>query len=97
MVTTVDLSNYSGGTVSYLNSDFSSAVSVRDISGNLLENGDIERDEVNATVLKNRYHTVEGKNELHKLSFDLHTFISSLWLLHTYTPLLHKDKCTARS
>ena len=62
VVTTVDLSNYSGGTVSYLNSDFSSAVSVRDISGNLLENGDIERDEVNATVLKNRYHTVEGKN-----------------------------------
>lgn len=62
VVTTVDLSDYSGGTVSYLNSDFSSAVSVRDVSGNLLESGDIERDDVNATVLKNRYHTVEGKN-----------------------------------
>ncbi len=62
VVTTVDLSDYNGGTVSYLNSDFSSAVSVRDVSGNLLESGDIERDDVNATVLKNRYHTVEGKN-----------------------------------
>ncbi len=36
VVTTVDLSDYNGGTVSYLNSDFSSAVSVRDVSGNLM-------------------------------------------------------------
>lgn len=61
-VTTVDLSNYDGGTFGYLNSDFSSAVSVRDVSGNLLESGEIERDDVTATVLKNRYRTVEGKN-----------------------------------
>lgn len=62
MVTMVDLKNYSGGTVSYLNSDLSKATRVVDISGNILENGTIERENVNATILNNRYHTYEGKN-----------------------------------
>ena len=61
-VTMVGLKNYSGGTVSYLNSDLSKATRVVDISGNILENGTIERENVNATILNNRYHTYEGKN-----------------------------------
>lgn len=64
-VTTVDLSseNYSGGTVSYLNSDTKSFTKIIDVSGNILVEGDGEiRDATDATLLNNRYHTVEGKN-----------------------------------
>lgn len=61
-VTKVNLDDYSGGTVSYLNSDLSSFVTVMDVSGNLLEEGITDRDPADANVLNNRYHTVDGKN-----------------------------------
>ena len=61
-VTRVNLNDYSGGTVSYLNSDFSSAVTVVDVSGNLLDEGIIDRDPSDANIMNNKYHTVDGKN-----------------------------------
>lgn len=61
-VTKVNLEDYSGGTVSYLNTDLSSSVTVEDVSGNLLESGTTDRDPADANVLNNRYRTVEGKN-----------------------------------
>lgn len=63
-VTTVDFSkgNYSGGTVSYLNSDLRSVTKVIDVSGNMIDSEDDVRDPANATILNNRYHTIEGKN-----------------------------------
>lgn len=63
-VTMVNLEegNYSGGTVSYLNSDVESFTRVVDVSGNIQDTDGAIRDDVNATVLNNRYHTVEGKN-----------------------------------
>lgn len=60
-VTTVDLDSYAGGTVSYLNTDLESVTTVRDVSGNLLESGEVQRSDVDATILNNRYFTVEGK------------------------------------
>ena len=62
IVTKVNLDDYSGGTVSYLNADLSSSVTVVDVSGNLLEEGITDRDPADANVLNNRYHTVDGKN-----------------------------------
>lgn len=53
---------YNGGTVSYLNSDLEGAVKVKDVSGNSLMEGGSGREDCTATILKNRYHTVEGKN-----------------------------------
>lgn len=61
-VTKVNLEDYSGGTVSYLNTDLSSSVTVEDVSGNLLETGTTDRDPADANVLNNRYRTAEGKN-----------------------------------
>lgn len=63
-VTIVDMDkgNYSGGTISYLNTDLESYTRVVDVSGNILDMDEPIRDNVNATVLNNRYHTVEGKN-----------------------------------
>ncbi|MDE6184522.1 MAG: HAMP domain-containing histidine kinase, partial [Lachnospiraceae bacterium] len=61
-VTKVNLDDYSGGTVSYLNTDLSSSVTVEDVSGNFLEEGMTDRDPADANVMNNRYHTVEGKN-----------------------------------
>ena len=61
-VTKVNLDDYSGGTVSYLNADLSSSITVIDVSGNLLEEGITDRDPADANVLNNRYHTVDGKN-----------------------------------
>lgn len=63
-VTMVNLEegNYSGGTVSYLNSDVESFTRVVDVSGNIQDTDGAIRDDVDATVLNNRYHTVEGKN-----------------------------------
>ena len=72
-VTTVNFggNEYSGGTISYLNADLESITKVVDVSGNLLESGEIERDDVNATVLNNRYRTINGKNiEDHVASWD---------------------------
>lgn len=63
-VTIVDLNkgNYSGGTISYLNTDLESHTRVVDVSGNIQDMDEPIRDNVNATVLNNRYRTVEGKN-----------------------------------
>ncbi len=64
-VTKVDLSesNFTGGTISYLNSDAQSYVSIEDVSGNILEveGGESLRDSTSATILNNRYLTVDGK------------------------------------
>lgn len=60
-VTKVDLDNYSGGTLSYLNADLSGLTTVVDVSGNLLEGGITDRETTHATLLHNRYYTVEGK------------------------------------
>lgn len=62
-VTFVNLNeNYRGGTVSYFNSDASSHTRVVDVSANLAQGEENIRDDVNATLLKNRYRTVDGKN-----------------------------------
>lgn len=63
-ITVVNLEDdaYSGGTVSYLNTDLESKTKVVDVSGNLLESGEAERDDMLATILNNRYRTVDGKN-----------------------------------
>lgn len=63
-VTVIDeeAQNYEGGTISYLNSDIESFTQVVDVSGNVLAEGGSIRNDTNATVLSNRYHTVEGKN-----------------------------------
>ncbi|NBJ94272.1 sensor histidine kinase [Parablautia muri] len=60
-VTKVNLEGYHG-TVSYLNADLSTNTSIEDVSGNLLEAGMVERDGTDASVLHNRYRTVDGKN-----------------------------------
>lgn len=62
-VTMVNLNSgiYSGGTVSYLNSELESVTKVKDVSGNQLETGDYSRDDTNATVMTNRYRSIEGK------------------------------------
>lgn len=70
-VTRINLEDYGGGRVSYLNSDLSNAVTTVDVSGNLLEEGITDRDAVNATVLNNRYFTVDGKRiENHVSTWD---------------------------
>ncbi|MBQ8596701.1 MAG: HAMP domain-containing histidine kinase [Lachnospiraceae bacterium] len=71
-VTTVNYGDeYSGGTISFLNSDLESITKVVDVSGNLLDSGEIEREDILATVLNNRYHTIDGKNiEDHVASWD---------------------------
>lgn len=63
-VTYVDVNeSYQGGTMSYLNSDAASHTKVVDVSGNIIEDGEESiRDDVNAVMLRNRYHTVNGKN-----------------------------------
>lgn len=63
-VTVIDeeAQNYEGGTISYLNSDIESYIQVVDVSGNVLAEGGSIRNDTNADVLSNRYHTVEGKN-----------------------------------
>ncbi len=59
----INSNEYSGGTISYLNSDISSyTVETRDVSGNLLESGEAGREDVEATILANRYHTINGDN-----------------------------------
>lgn len=69
LVTEVDLDGYSGGTISYLNSDLSGVTRVyADVSGNLLETdhfGDYEYDGniiTTRNVLVNRYSSADGKN-----------------------------------
>ncbi|MBD5500473.1 MAG: HAMP domain-containing histidine kinase [Lachnospiraceae bacterium] len=60
-VTKVDVKE--GGNTSYLNSDLESVTTVVDVSGNILvDYNNPIREDVLATILKNRYHTVEGKN-----------------------------------
>ena len=62
-VTTIDLDSgvYGGGNINYLNSDLKSVSKVVDVSGNQFETGEYQREGTNATVLKNRYRTVDGK------------------------------------
>lgn len=63
-VTVIDeaAQSYEGGTISYLNSDIESYTQVVDVSGNVLAEGGSIRNDTNASILSNRYHTVEGKN-----------------------------------
>ncbi len=64
-VTYVDYEDgdYAGGTISYLNSDIKKNTHVMDVSGNMMsENGDSMRDDTHATIMKNRYQTIDGKN-----------------------------------
>lgn len=52
-----------GGNVSYLNSDLKKVTTVVDVSGNVISDYENPiRESVSATVLENRYHTVDGKN-----------------------------------
>ena len=61
-VTVVD-ADMEGGISSYLNSDFKSHTDIVDVSGNILpDDGGSIRDDADATILYNRYCTVEGKN-----------------------------------
>lgn len=73
-VTYVELSegDFTGGTISYLNTDAQSHVSVEDVSGNILvDGGESLRDGADATILNNRYLTVDGKKiENHVFSWD---------------------------
>ena len=60
-VTTINVKD--GGNVSYLNSDLNRLTTVVTVSGNMIGDEDNPiRDDVNATVMDNRYHTVDGKN-----------------------------------
>ncbi len=63
VVTMIDLDSgvYGGGNINYLNSDLKSATRVVDVSGNQFESGEYQREGTDATVLTNRYHTVDGK------------------------------------
>lgn len=72
IVTTVDYGDeYSGGVISYLNSDLESVTKVVDVSGNLLDSEGNMREDVQATVLNNRYHTIDKKSiEDHVSSWD---------------------------
>lgn len=52
-----------GGNVSYLNSDLESLTTVVDVSGNVMsDDSNPIRSAATATVMNNRYHTVEGLN-----------------------------------
>lgn len=67
LVTEVDLEGYSGGTISYLNSDLSGATRVyADVSGNSLGTDnfdDYESDTITTrNILVNRYNSADGKN-----------------------------------
>lgn len=64
--------NYSGGTISYLNSDTEKRTKVIDVSGNVIaEDGEALREDVLAEVLNNRYKTIKGKNiENHVSSWE---------------------------
>lgn len=72
IVTTVNYGDeYSGGIISYLNSDLESVTKVVDVSGNFLDSEENIREDVQATVLNNRYHTIDKKSiEDHVASWD---------------------------
>lgn len=60
-----------GENIYYLNSDLDRMTEVRDVSGNQFESGEYQREDVNATIMKNRYRTVDGKNiENHVSSWE---------------------------
>lgn len=63
-VTKINLnsSSYDGGTITYLNSDLSSMKQTQDVSANEFQTGEYVREDVNATVLRNRYRSADGKN-----------------------------------
>lgn len=63
--------NNNGENIYYLNSDLNRMTRVRDVSGNQFESGEYQREDVNATIMINRYRTVEGKNiENHVSSWE---------------------------
>lgn len=59
-----DVNGYNGGNINiyYLKSDLDRMNKVRDVSGNQFMSGEYQREDTNATILKNRYRTIEGKN-----------------------------------
>lgn len=85
-VTKIDPKKFGSG-AKYLNSDLSKATHVVDVSGNLLDSGEIERDNAQEKILKNKYYTTEGKNiedyvcsweEYHGLCANLESSIADL-------------------
>ena len=85
-VTKVDPQGQSGS-FKYLNSDLSGATQVVDVSGNLLNPEENIRDDVQETILKNRYRTVDGKkleehvstwNDYHMLCENLSSTVRDL-------------------
>ena len=73
IVTALDNSveSNNGENIYYLNSDLNRMTEVRDVSGNQFESGEYQREDVNATIMKNRYRTVDGKNiENHVSSWE---------------------------
>ena len=86
IVTRIDEESYNSG-ARYLTSDLTGATQVVDVSGNLLDPGTIERDDVQENILKNRYRTVDGKNienyvctweEYHELCAGLEATVADL-------------------
>lgn len=72
-VTTINTKseNYNGENIYYLNSKPEQLTKVRDVSGNQFESGEYVREGENATILKNRYLTVDKKNiEDHVSNWD---------------------------
>lgn len=85
-VTKID-SKRTGSGAKYLTSDMTGAAQVVDVSGNMLGTGDIEREDVQETILKNRYYTTEGKGiedyvcsweEYHTLCANLESTVNDL-------------------
>lgn len=73
IVTSLDngIESNDGENIYYLNSDLDRITEVRDVSGNQFDSGEYQREDVNVTIMKNRYHTVDGKNiENHVSSWE---------------------------
>ncbi len=73
----------------YLTSDLTGATQVVDVSGNLLDPSDLEREDVQENILKNRHRTVDGKNienfvssweEYHSLCDNLSASVNDLYI-----------------
>lgn len=85
-VTKIDPEQYGSG-IKYLTSDLTGAAQVVDVSGNLLNPGEIDRDDVHERILKNRFYTVDGKGiedyvcsweEYHTLCANLEATVQAL-------------------
>lgn len=64
LVTTVKINsqNYGSENLYYMTSKPEQMTEVRDVSGNQFESGEYVRENEDATILKNRYHTIDRKN-----------------------------------